>query len=76
MATVTADFESFVLAVEPRLRAALVARFGADVGREATAEALAFAWERWPAVEGMAEAPPSAPLEIPPTGPSQSGHDA
>ena len=29
-----------------------------------------------PAVEGMAEAPPSAPLEIPPTGPGQSGHDA
>ena len=29
-----------------------------------------------PAVEGLAEAPPSAPLEIPPTGPSQSGHGA
>jgi len=29
-----------------------------------------------PAVEGRAEAQPSAPLEIPPTGPGQSGHDA
>jgi NADH-quinone oxidoreductase subunit G len=29
-----------------------------------------------PAVEGLAEAPPSAPLEIPPTGPRQSGHRA
>ena len=29
-----------------------------------------------PAVEGLAEAPPSAPLEIPPTGPGQSGHRA
>jgi NADH-quinone oxidoreductase subunit G len=29
-----------------------------------------------PAVEGLAEAPPSAPLAIPPTGPGQSGHDA
>ena len=29
-----------------------------------------------PAVEGLAEARPSAPLEIPPTGPGQSGHGA
>ena len=29
-----------------------------------------------PAGEGRAEMPPSAPLPIPPTGPSQSGHDA
>jgi NADH-quinone oxidoreductase subunit G len=29
-----------------------------------------------PAAEGLAEARPSAPLEIPPTGPGQSGHGA
>jgi NADH-quinone oxidoreductase subunit G len=29
-----------------------------------------------PAAEGLAEAQPSAPLEIPPTGPGQSGHGA
>jgi NADH-quinone oxidoreductase subunit G len=29
-----------------------------------------------PAIEGRAEAQPSAPLEIPPTGPGQSGHGA
>ena len=29
-----------------------------------------------PGIEGLAEAPPSAPLAIPPTGPSQSGHGA
>jgi DNA-directed RNA polymerase specialized sigma24 family protein len=31
--------------VEPRLRRALMARYGFDAGREATAEALAWAWE-------------------------------
>jgi RNA polymerase sigma factor (sigma-70 family) len=40
-------FESFVRATEPRLREALSAALGSDVGREATAEALAYAWEHW-----------------------------
>lgn len=40
-------FESFVQWAEPRLRRALVAAYGADRGREATAEALAYAWEHW-----------------------------
>lgn len=39
------DFERFVLDTEPRLRRALVARYGRDQGREATAAALAWAWE-------------------------------
>jgi len=39
------EFEHFVLAVEPRLRRALVARYGRERGREATAAALAWAWE-------------------------------
>jgi RNA polymerase sigma factor (sigma-70 family) len=38
-------FERFVTEVEPRLRKALVATYGAQVGREATLDALAYAWE-------------------------------
>ena len=40
-------FEEFVAACEPRLRRALVAAYGGPAGREATAEALAYAWEHW-----------------------------
>jgi DNA-directed RNA polymerase specialized sigma24 family protein len=39
------DFDKFVRDLEPRLRRALVASFGAERGREATAEALAWAFE-------------------------------
>jgi DNA-directed RNA polymerase specialized sigma24 family protein len=42
------EFESFVLQVEPGLRRAHFAALGLDRGREATAEALAWAWEHWP----------------------------
>ena len=38
-------FERFVAQVEPRLRRALVATYGTQVGREATVDALAYAWE-------------------------------
>jgi DNA-directed RNA polymerase specialized sigma24 family protein len=38
-------FEAFVSEVEPRLRNALVASYGLDRGREATAAALGWAWE-------------------------------
>jgi len=41
-------FESFFAVAEPRLRRALVAAYGFDRGREAAAEALAWAWEHWP----------------------------
>lgn len=47
MSDVLEAFQSFVQEAEPRLRVALVARFGPDRGREATAEALAWAWEHW-----------------------------
>ena len=40
-------FVAFVQDVEPKLRRALVAGFGVDIGREATAEALAYGWEHW-----------------------------
>lgn len=40
-------FEAFVVATEPRLRRALIAAYGFEDGRDATAEALAYAWEHW-----------------------------
>src|SRR5580704_4861427 len=45
------QFSRFFVDVEPRLRRALVARYGQERGREATAEALAWAWEHWGRVE-------------------------
>jgi DNA-directed RNA polymerase specialized sigma24 family protein len=45
------SFTEFVEQVEPRLRIALVARFGPERGREATAEGLAYAWENWDSME-------------------------
>jgi DNA-directed RNA polymerase specialized sigma24 family protein len=47
------SFDHFVSRVEPRLRLALVALYGPDQGRDATAEALAYAWEHWPRLSGM-----------------------
>lgn len=41
------DFTEFVKGAEPQLRVALCSAFGIEAGREATAEALAFAWEHW-----------------------------
>ena len=41
------EFESFVATVEPPLRRALVATYGFDLGREAAANALGWAWEHW-----------------------------
>jgi RNA polymerase sigma-70 factor (ECF subfamily) len=46
------DFEVFCAEVEPRLRRALVAACGWD-GRDAVAEALAWAWENWDRVERL-----------------------
>lgn len=47
VARATSEFTEFVATAEPRLRLALGATFGFDVGEDATAEALAFAWEHW-----------------------------
>ena len=41
------SFEEFARSVEPGLRRALTAAFGAEVGREAAAEALAYGWQHW-----------------------------
>lgn len=50
---VAATFEAFVREIEPRLRDALSAALGSDMGREATAEALGYAWEHWHRIRGM-----------------------
>jgi RNA polymerase sigma-70 factor (ECF subfamily) len=42
-----AAFRAFVTQIEPRLRRALISAYGYERGREATAEALAYAWENW-----------------------------
>lgn len=47
------SFTEFVKSAEPRLRRALVARYGGQEGREAVAEALAYAWEHWEQISGM-----------------------
>lgn len=47
------SFSEFVSETEPRLREALSAMLGSDVGREAAAEALAYAWENWSRVGSM-----------------------
>lgn len=52
-APMLAEFERFVLVAEPRLRRALVAAYGSERGREAAAEALAYAWEHWERLRGM-----------------------
>jgi DNA-directed RNA polymerase specialized sigma24 family protein len=51
--SMTDTFEAFFAEAEPRLRRALVARFGVERGREATAEALAWAYEHWSEVQEM-----------------------
>jgi DNA-directed RNA polymerase specialized sigma24 family protein len=48
-----AGFSAFWSEVEPRLRRAFVAAFGTERGRDATAEAMAWAWEHWDRVQTM-----------------------
>ncbi len=47
-------FGEFVAAVEPRLRRALVAAYGPELGRDAAADSLAWAWQHWDRVQAMA----------------------
>jgi RNA polymerase sigma factor (sigma-70 family) len=49
------SFNVFVAEVEPRLRRALVAAYGREIGTEATAEALAWAWEHTGQLESLAQ---------------------
>lgn len=46
-------FTEFVRLYEPKLRIALMARCGTERGREAAAEAFAYAWEHWDEVQRM-----------------------
>ena len=41
------EYEAMVVQVEPRLRRGLVATYGFEQGREATLDALSWAWEHW-----------------------------
>jgi DNA-directed RNA polymerase specialized sigma24 family protein len=49
-----ASFERFFESTEPRLRRALVAAYGIERGREATAAALEWAWEHRDRLAGLA----------------------
>jgi RNA polymerase sigma-70 factor (ECF subfamily) len=51
--TAEESFTGFVAVNERKLRLALTASLGYEVGREATADALAYGWEHWARVEAM-----------------------
>jgi DNA-directed RNA polymerase specialized sigma24 family protein len=51
--SVEQDFEGFFADAEPRLRRALIAMLGPQRGRDATAEALSYAWENWAHVQKL-----------------------
>ena len=46
-------FTDFVVAHELRLRESLMSACGGEAGREATADALAYAWEHWDRIRVM-----------------------
>lgn len=46
-------FRDFVVENEPRLRQALSATHGTQVGREATADVMSYAWENWERIQPM-----------------------
>lgn len=47
-------FDAFVQGDGARVRRALVAYYGLDVGSDAADDAMAVAWERWPQLSAMA----------------------
>ena len=47
------DYDDWVARSGPRLRAALVAAYGPEVGVEATADAMAYGWEHWARLREM-----------------------
>jgi DNA-directed RNA polymerase specialized sigma24 family protein len=53
METLSDTFTEFFERTEPRLRNALVAAYGVDIGTEAAADALAYGWEHWNRVSDM-----------------------
>jgi DNA-directed RNA polymerase specialized sigma24 family protein len=50
-------FEAFVREAEPRLGLALAAAYGFEDGRDATAEALAYAFEHWDRLQDVSNLP-------------------
>ncbi len=46
-------FEEFAATSARRVRVALVAAYGPDVGMDAAAEAMAYGWENWERLEAM-----------------------
>src|SRR5580700_8921189 len=52
-----AAFERFVRETGPRLGQALAAAYGFEDGQDATAEALAYAWENWQRLRHVANLP-------------------
>src|SRR5215467_524729 len=52
-----AAFERFVKETGPRLGRALAAAYGFEDGRDATAEALAYAWENWHRLQHITNLP-------------------
>lgn len=51
--TLNDEFTQFVDRVEPRLRRALVATWGPELGRDATVDALVYGWRHWARVRVM-----------------------
>jgi DNA-directed RNA polymerase specialized sigma24 family protein len=47
VAEVSASFAEFMREAEPRVRRALVAGYGPQLGRDATVDAFEYAWEHW-----------------------------
>jgi RNA polymerase sigma-70 factor (ECF subfamily) len=48
---VAGSFSEFVQRTGPRLKQSLIASLGGEAGRDATAEALTWAWEHWDKVQ-------------------------
>ena len=46
-------YVQFMRDAEPALRRAFVSRYGFDIGREVTADALAYGWEHWTRLQRM-----------------------
>ncbi len=50
---VSSAFTAFMTEAEPRLRRALVARYGVQRGRDAALDAMAYGWRHWERVSAM-----------------------
>jgi DNA-directed RNA polymerase specialized sigma24 family protein len=53
MTDAATTFTRFVEENEPRIRAAMIARFGRERGADATSDALAYGWENWERIQPM-----------------------